>query len=154
MPNDIDQNYPQFLKADRKIKEKYLDQLVDQASGTCFAGQELGEVYLLAAAIACANGQRVPTKNKTIDIRTYAKLSPNYKILIRAMALEAYKKGKEYDYDVVSDGKKVLSAVEEYANAGIEMLYNKVFNGGLDLSIEEEIWEILNKLTDSDKKSD
>lgn len=145
MSNNIDQNYPQFLKADRKIKENYLNSLVDPNSGTCFASQEQGEVYLLAAAIACASGQRVPTRNKTMDIRLYEKLNPNYKILIRAMALEAYKKGGEYDYDVVLDGKKVLSAVEEYANAGLEILYKKVFDKGLDLTIEEEIWEMLSK---------
>jgi len=146
MPN-IDQDYPQFLRADREIKEKYLDQLVDPDGGTCFAGQERGEVYLLAAAIACSLGQRLPSRRNMIDVRTYAKLSPSYKVLIRAMALEAYRNGSEYDYDVVFDGKKVLSVVEEYANAGIKILHQKVFEGGLDLSIEGEIAVLLKSLS-------
>lgn len=147
MPN-IDQDYPQFLRADREIKEKYLAALVDQDGGTCFAGQEQGEVYLLAAAIACSLGQRLPSRrSNTGEIRTYAKLSPSYKVLIRAMALEAYKNGSEYDYDVVFDGKKVLGVVEEYANAGIKILHQKVFEGGLDLSIEGEIATLLKNLS-------
>lgn len=145
MSNDIDQNYPQHLKCDRRIKEKYLDPLVADGSVSCFANQESGEVYLLAAAIACSLGQKSPTNN-SFDLRTYAKLSQNYKILIRAMALEAHKRGTEYDYEVIFDGKKVLGAVEEYANAGLEILYKKVFDEGLDFSIEGEIMDILNKL--------
>ena len=144
--SNIDQDYPQFLRADREIKEKYLDPLVDPESGTCFAGQELGEVYILAAAIACATGQRIPSRRNMSDVRTYAKLGAGYKVLIRAMALEAYKKGAEYDYDVIFDGKKVLEALEEYANAGLPILYKKVFDGGLDLSIEGEITSMFNKL--------
>lgn len=140
----MDQNYPQFLRADREIKTKYLDPLVDKDSGTCFAGQELGEVYLLAAAIACSVNRRVPSR-QTIDVRTYAKLSPDYKVLIRVMALEGCKVGDKFDYDIVFDGKKVLGVVEEFANAGLEMLYKKIFNQGLDFSIESEVFELTKK---------
>lgn len=142
----MDQDYPQFLRADRQIKEKYLDPLVAKDGSTCFSGQELGDVYILAAAIACSTGQRVESGRNMSDIRTYAKLNPDYKILIRAMALEAYKKGDQYDYDVVFDGKKVLAAIEEYANAGLEILYKKVYEGNLALSIEGEVQEMLKKL--------
>lgn len=145
----MDQDYPQFLRADRSIKEKYLDPLVAKDSGTCFAGQELGDVYILAAAIACAAEKRIKSGKKASDIRTYAKLNPDYKVLIRAMALHAFKTDQGYDYEVVFDGKKVLGAVEEYANAGIEMLYKKVFEKGLNLSIEAEVSKLLQQLDDS-----
>lgn len=142
----MDQDYPQFLRADRAIKEKYLDALVAKDSGTCFAGQELGEVYILAAAMGCASGKRIKS-GKTIDVRTYAKLNPDYKVLIRAMALHASKTKDSYDYEVAFDGKKVLGIVEEFANAGIEILYKKIFEGGnLNLSINTEVSALLGQL--------
>ena len=52
--NIIDDNYPQFIKIDREIKEKYLDPLINTPSSQ-FYKREQGEVYFIAAAIGFIN---------------------------------------------------------------------------------------------------
>lgn len=141
MTTEVDDNYPQFIKMDAGIKEKYLMPLKDEKRGTCFANQEQGQLYILAAAIGFLNEVKKKTARPT-DIRLYRTLSKEYKVLIRTMVLSESK----YDYDILSDGGKVLKIVEEYANGGFQLLYEKVYDKGLDLSIEEDVMKLLNKL--------
>lgn len=144
----IDSKYPQFLRVDKKIKEEYLDSLVAKNSASCFSGQEMGEVYLLAAAIGYANKTRIPSEDRS-DVRTYNKLSDNYKLLIRAIALGA----TNGDLGVVLDGAKTLKIVEEYANGGLRILHEKIFRKGLSFSIEEEVVDLLKRRSENMKTS-
>lgn len=137
----IDENYPQFIKIDANIKNTILLPLTDKNTGTCFAGQEQGEIYLLGAAVGLANCAREKSK-KTTDIRLYAKLSEDHKILIRAIALSASK----HDYSILFRGTEVLKIVEEYANGGLKILHEKIHSNGFDMSIEEEISKMLKEI--------
>lgn len=140
MTNDTDIIYPQFLRLDTKAKEKLLE-LIDENTGTCFSGKEQGEVYLLAASMGLYAGTKKKT-SKATDIRTYHKLSQEYKVLIRSIALA----DSGYDYQVLFDGARVLKIVEEYANEGVQLLYDKIYSKGFDLSIENDILDLLGKI--------
>jgi dnd system-associated protein 4 len=133
-----DSGYPQFIRVDTRIKKDYLEKLVAKNNASCFAGQELGEVYLLAAAIGSANNTRLPSRERS-DVRLYRSLSDNYKLLIRAIAISA----SNYDVQVVLDGGKTLKIVEEFANGGLKILYDKIFDAGLKFSIEDEVLKLL-----------
>jgi len=141
MPNEIDENYPQFIRIDENIKDKCLKDLIDKNSGTCFSGQEQGQICLLAATIGFVNKKKKKT-NKPTDIRLYRTLSKEYKMLIRAIVLADC----NYDYNVLSDGTKVLKIIEEYSNGGLQLLHEKIYDKGLDLSIEDDIIKLLNKI--------
>lgn len=136
----IDENYP-HIHVDSSVREKYLLDLIDKNSGTCFAGQEQAPVYLLAAAMGFRDGIKKKS-NKRTDIRRYQEIRPEYKVLIRAIVLS----DTNYDYNILSDGKAVLEIIEEYANGGLKILHDKIYSKGFDMSIEGEISNILNKL--------
>jgi len=133
-----DSAYPQFIRVDAAIKKEYLEKLVSKNSPSCFAGQEQGEVYLLAAAIGMANNSRQPSKARD-DVRLYRSLLDNYKLLIRTVALTA----SDYDVSVILDGGKTLKIVEEFANAGLKILYEKIYKDGLSFSIEDEVLKLI-----------
>ncbi|MFA5072095.1 MAG: hypothetical protein WC511_07145 [Candidatus Pacearchaeota archaeon] len=140
--SSIDGDYPQFLYIDKDIKEKYLEPLIKKGSGTCFEDQEMGEIYLLGAVIGYINKLKSPIKSgNRKEVRTYGKLSDDNKLLIRCIAIES----NNYEYPILFEGTKVLKLLEEYANAGIKVLSEKIFNN-LNLSIEDEIEEFLQKI--------
>lgn len=132
--NSIDSKYPQFLKMDREIKAKFLDPLINTQSSQ-FWRKEQGDVYLIAAALGYKNKLKQKT-SKSTDIRTYNGLRDESKLLIRIIVLSE----SNYDYELLKDGPKVLKIVEEYANGGMSLLYDKIFSGGADFSIEDEVW--------------
>jgi hypothetical protein len=140
MKNEIDSDYPQFIKMDLKAKEDYLNFLYDSKSATCFAGCEQGQLYFLAAVIGFVNNTKKKTTRST-DIRLYRTIDIKYKVLIRAIALSESK----YDYAILKDGVKVLKLIEEYANGGFRLLYDKIYDKGLDLSIEDDVVKMLKK---------
>ena len=132
--NIIDDNYPQFIKIDREIKEKYLDPLINTPSSQ-FYKREQGEVYFIAAAIGFNNKIQQKT-SKNFDVRTYNGLKDQYKLFIRIIALTESK----FDYGILKDGSKVLKIIEQYANGGMAILYDKIFSSGADFSLEDELF--------------
>lgn len=137
----IDENYPQFIKIDASIKKDFLLEIIDKNSGTCFSGQDQGDVCLLAAAIGFSERTKKKSE-KTTDIRLYKTIRDEYKVLIRAIALSE----SEYDYELLSNGSAVLKIIEEYTNGGLKILYDKIYSKGFEKSIEGEVSSILNKI--------
>lgn len=135
----IDENYPQFIKVDGKIKEQYLEPLANSI-GNVFYKRELGDIYFFAAAVGFINKVKKSTE-KNEDLRLYQTLQEKYKLLIRAIVLSHVK----YNYEFLNEGRQVLKIIEEYANGGAPILYDKVFKGGVGASIEEELWGLLKK---------
>jgi len=131
----IDENYPQFINIDETRKIRYLEPLVKNTLSPFF-GNEEGDVYCMAVALGFKNGNRIKT-DKIKNIRLYSKLDPKYKLLFRIIAITAEK----YNYDIVENGSYVLKLIEEYANAGVEELYETVLEGRADFSFEDEFWE-------------
>lgn len=138
--NKIDDKYPQFIRMDEEKKKKYLDPLTS-LPGSLFDKREDGEVYMMAVALGLENKKREPSK-KSHDVRTYHGLKDEYKLFLRTVVLI----GSDYDYDILQDGGKTLKMVEEYANGGITLLFDKITNSGLDFSVEDEIWKDIKAL--------
>lgn len=133
MSNSIDSKYPQFIRMDREIKAKYLDPLINTQSSQ-FWKKEQGDVYLIAVALGYKNKIKQKT-GKSTDIRTYNGLRDDSKLLIRVIVLSEC----NHDYELLKDGSKVLKIIEEYANGGMGILYDKVFSGS-DFSLEDEVF--------------
>lgn len=130
--------YPQFINVDAGVKDKYLRPLVEDPASV-FYKSDFGDVYFIAASLGFKNASRKKTEDLE-TLRLYDKISDKYKLLIRVIVLASEK----YDYDILLDGKKTLKVVEEYANGGASILFDKIFNAkGLDFSIEDEIWNEL-----------
>lgn len=139
--NPIDNiKYPQFINIDEERKSKYLEPLTrDPASS--FFGSEEGEVYCLAVALGYKNKHPIKT-NKIKNVRLYSNLDPKYKLLFRIIALNV----ENFNYEIIEDGTRVLKLIEEYANGGIQILYDKVFGNGADFSIKDELWQEIKDL--------
>lgn len=139
--NRIDDKYPQFIRIDEDKKKKYLEPLTS-LPGSLFQNREDGEVYMMAVALGLNKNLREPSK-KSKEVRTYHGLKDEFKLLLRIVVLI----GSKYDYDILQDGAKTLKIIEEYANGGIEVLYDKIMKNGLDFSIEDEIWEQIKSIS-------
>ncbi len=130
---NIDENYPQFIRMDKEVKEKYLEPLISQRSSMFFSCEQ-GDVYFVAAAIGYKNKLHQKTKKST-DVRTYHGLTNELKLFIRVIALSESK----YDYKTLENGTAVLKIIEEYANAGMSLLYDKIFIKP-DFSLKDEVF--------------
>lgn len=137
----IDDKYPQFISMDEELKSKYLEPLTS-LPGSLFYNREFGEIYMTAVALGLKNDRREPSR-KTKEVRTYHLLKDEYKLLLRIIVLI----GSKFDYDLPQDGQKTLKMIEEYANGGIVILYDKIMKNGLDFSIEDEIWKELKDIS-------
>jgi hypothetical protein len=130
--------YPQFIRVDAYIKEQYLDPLKGKG---LFSESEATDIYFISASLGVKYALKKESK-KQADLRLYSTLQPKYQSLIRIIAL----KDSNFDYNILSDGKKMLKIIESYANGGASMLHDKILKGnGLDFSLEDEIWEELNR---------
>lgn len=136
--NNIDDKYPQFVRIDSDAREKYLKPLVDTQS-TLFYGRELTDVYFMSVALGFKFKARIKSRNSK-ELRTYVGVPVNYKLLIRAVVLAT----ENYNYETLGDGKITLKIIEEYANGGAPILYDKIFkSGGISFSLEDGIWNQL-----------
>lgn len=136
----IDDKYPQFIRIDEEKKTKFLEPLVG-FPGSLFYKRELGEVYLMAAALGYKNQLREKPK-KSKEVRTYHGLSDSYKLLIRIIVLSS----ENYNYEILKDGIQTLKIIEEYANGGVSLLHDKILHGGIGFSIEDELWSEIKSL--------
>lgn len=141
----IDEKYPQFISIDANIKTKYIDPLANTPISV-FYQRELSEVYLMAAVFGFRFGMRKESQ-KSNGFRVYHTLQDKYKLLIRVIVLSS----EDYDFDILQDGKKTLKIIEEYANSGAPLLFDKVMQNGANPSIESEILDILNDIQPRDK---
>ena len=130
----IDDNYPQFIRVDEEKKKNFLQPLVD-TPGSLFYKRTQGDIYLIAVSLGFKNKLREKSK-KSSDVRTYHGLTDTSKLLIRVVALIT----ENFNYESLKDGTLTLKIVEEYANGGISLLFDKVFHSGTDSSIEDELW--------------
>lgn len=131
----IDDNYPQFIAIDEDKKKNYLDPIVKDPASKLYK-RELTEVYFLAVALG--NKYQIKEKSKKIDgFRVYNSLNDRYKLFIRIVVLNF----TDYDYEILRDGNKTLKIIEEYANGGASLLFDKIFKSGLEYSLDEELWD-------------
>ena len=86
--------------------------------------QTMKDVFMWAASLGYQRGERKPIRGKRTTIFRWAQFSPQTDIpLIKAMAI-----ADSGDVEVLMGQEDVLTAVEEYANAGIISLESRLLN--------------------------
>ena len=86
--------------------------------------QTMKDVFLWAASLGYQRGERKPIRGKRTTIFRGAQFSPRTDIpLIKAMAI-----ADSGDIEVLMRQEDILTAVEEYANAGINSLESRLLN--------------------------
>lgn len=102
-------------KADRKIYEEIIEN--SELKG------KTKEVFLLAAVIGFKKGHRISIKGSKENYVRTEYLNDEDKTLMNAIAVCETK-----NLDILQDKKEVFSIVEEYANAGIKILKEMIFD--------------------------
>ncbi len=102
------------VRTDRRHKELYKD-LKECAMG------DAHEVFFLCACLGYKMKARKPL-GKTGDERFFSK---NITIQEYSSYYSMMVKDYEYDYSSIQDDKKVLEVMEEYANAGMDILVSE-----------------------------
>lgn len=99
--------------------------------------QTMKDVFMWAASLGYQRGERKPIRGKRTTIFRWAQFSPQTDIpLIKAMAI-----ADSGDVDVLMRQEDVLTAVEEYANAGINSLESRLLNAN-----GQNLWNLVGLL--------
>lgn len=95
------------------------------------------DVFMWAASLGYQRGERKPIRGKRTTIFRWAQFSPQTDIpLIKAMAI-----ADSGDVDVLMSQEDVLTAMEEYANAGIIALESRLSNAN-----DQNLWNLVDLL--------
>ncbi len=136
--------FPRDISLDSKNHEKFKELVESDLARALspFYKKTMKDVFMYALAIGFFSRKRQKLQKKigTIPTRT---LSPHEIALLKAIAIS--EKGS---LDVLHDEniKEVFEIAEEYANGGINTLYNLVFGdepGDVDKRMEQHLREIL-----------
>ena len=99
--------------------------------------QTMKDVFMWAASLGYQRGERKPIRGKRTTIFRWAQFSPQTDIpLIKAMAI-----ADSGDVDVLMSQEDVLTAMEEYANAGIIALDSRLSNAN-----DQNLWNLVDLL--------
>lgn len=102
------------------------------------------DVFIFAAAVGSYYNSRSELKDK-LNLNLYSDFPEKYRILADVIAL----KELNYDTDMILDGKQVVRVLEEFANGGIERLYDMTLNDLKMNELEEELFRIFESLKTS-----
>lgn len=95
------------------------------------------DVFMWAASLGYQRSERKPIHGKRTTIFRWAQFSPQTDIpLIKAMAI-----ADSGDVDVLMSQEDVLTAMEEYANAGIIALESRLSNAN-----DQNLWNLVDLL--------
>ncbi|MBF0522222.1 MAG: hypothetical protein HQL24_04100 [Candidatus Omnitrophica bacterium] len=130
--------FPRYLRLDRNINDKYLNPLIEDKRSVFYKKQKT-RIYLFATALGFKDQLMLATE-KSIDVRLFKDMSDDEVWFLFAVAIR-----HSGGTDILLDGKKALEITEEFANAGMKILYNKVFNEKLDFSLENELINVISK---------
>ena len=99
--------------------------------------QTMKDVFMWAASLGYQRGERKPIRGKRTTVFRWAQFSPQTDIpLIKAMAI-----ADSGDVDVLMSQEDVLTAIEEYANAGIMALESRLSNAN-----GQNLWNLVDLL--------
>ena len=99
--------------------------------------QTMKDVFMWAASLGYQRGERKPIRGKRTTIFRWAQFSSQTDIpLIKAMAI-----ADSGDVDVLMRQEDVLTAVEEYANAGIISMESRLLNAN-----GQNLWNLVGLL--------
>jgi len=138
MAKTEEQDFPRYLRMDREIDKDFIEPLIANNKSPFFGFQKTA-VYIMAASLGYKNQTKKKTK-RSKDVRLFKDLDSKQKWALLSIAIAEKK-----TTDVLLDGHKAIDIVEQYANGGAKLLYNKVFNEKLDFLLENEMIKVLEK---------
>lgn len=103
------------------LVEESRHELFSKLKGEDMPFGTMRDVFLAAICIGYRIKNRVPLEGKTRDIVVWGSLRENDRTLLRTLGLV-----ETGDKDVLSDNEKLVTIAEEYANGGINELYNQL----------------------------
>ena len=113
-----------------------------------FVAKDMHEIFFLCACLAYRDGKRKPLGRDGDDRFWSSTITPEEYASFYAMMIES----SEMDFSAIADDKSVIAAMEEYANAGMEILIEEVLGDytldrgddlRLDLSCSKELPKVM-----------
>lgn len=129
-----------YLTMDFETKKKFIEPLKD-LEYSIFHKASLTQIFFVAAAIGCEKDIRKVSQKKDL-FRVSAQLRITELAFMDSLAAKYY----DYNLDELMDGKKVITALEEYANGGAEILHNMVLEKSDTLT--QDIMDKFKKLSE------
>jgi len=133
-----EKEFPRYLRMDREIQQEFINPLVENSKSPFFKYPKTA-VYIISASLGYKNQVSKKTKH-SVDVRLYKDLDKKEKWALLTIAIANSK-----TTDILLDGEKATELVEQYANGGAKILFDKVFNEKLDFSLENEMIKALEK---------
>ena len=134
-----------ILRLDEDRNRK-LEEIIDKLKESGLTNISKTRLYHFSGALGFYNGKREKLSSKTFDATRVEFLSrPDYKI--QNVILESIYKSQKDNLDGENDKYRLF---EEYANAGVEILYN-LYKNSSDVeefleNLELEIYKVMEKL--------
>ena len=89
-----------------------------------FVAKDMHEIFFLCSCLAYREGKRKPLGRDGDDRFWSSTITPEEYASFYAMMIES----REMDFSSIADDKLVIAAMEEYANAGMEILMEEVLD--------------------------
>lgn len=106
---------PRDLVIEEEKRDRYKE-LIDEDSGSPFAGQQMSKVFMVSLGIGYDQGLQ-----KSLDSRSgsipWSALTKDEQWVIKSVAVK-----EADDAEVLKDGSQVAQIVQEYANGGFEYI--------------------------------
>jgi dnd system-associated protein 4 len=136
LPKDLDLAKVRNLNLEKSKKEKY-DRLEQDAS-SILKGCEHAEVFIQAMALAVKEGSKTPLDD-SYPLINMSSLSEEQEWLIKALAI-----AETGGVEILNQPKQMAKIAEEYANAGIDILFDRTYRGTGEYAkrLEEEVRSI------------
>ena len=110
------------IRIDKVYHDTYAELTKSQEGGGRAPFESMKNLFMLAAFVGYQMKKRVPLDSYT-DFNWQALNDNQYSPLLRALALS-----ETGDVKVLKDNSTILNIIEEYANAGIEIIQQQVEN--------------------------
>lgn len=88
-----------------------------------FVVKDMHEIFFLCACLGYRESKRKPLGRDGDDRFWSSTITPEEYASFYAMVIES----KNMDFSAIADDRKVVAAIEEYANAGMQILLEDVF---------------------------
>jgi len=106
---------PRDLVIEEEKRDRYKE-LIDEDSGSPFAGQQMSKVFMVSLGIGYDQGLQ-----KSLDSRSgsipWSALTKDEQWVIKSVAVK-----EADDAEILKDGSQVAQIVQEYANGGFEYI--------------------------------
>ena len=117
---------PEIVIHVEKVKREREYEELQKSPRSPFKDKEMWVIFLSAMMVGYREKTRTPLKGTRHDLFRASTLKSEEEWLIRSVAI-----AEKGDLDIFLDEKEILKIAEEYANAGILILYDMMFGGEL-----------------------